>query len=84
MKAFTGIVVSIAMTNTVVVEVQRRTPHPLYKKLIIRSKRYKVDPAGLTVAVGDTVKIVETRPIAKDKHFKLSEIVTKKEKEKKA
>ena len=75
MKTLEGKIVSISMNNTVVVEVVRRTPHPLYRKLIKRSKKYKVDSNGMEVEVGKRVKIVETRPISKNKFFKLSEII---------
>jgi small subunit ribosomal protein S17 len=61
------------MKDTVVVAVSRRTPHPLYKKLIKRTSKFKVSAPGNTVSVGDTVSIVETRPIAKGVHFKLME-----------
>ena len=72
-KIFTGKVVSTKMQNTAVVEISRRKPHPLYKKLMLRSKKYKVDTAGKIVSVGDTVRITETKPISKDKHFRLME-----------
>jgi small subunit ribosomal protein S17 len=74
-KIIEGKVVSIKMKNTVVVEIVRKTPHPLYKKLIKRDKKYKVDVNGITVNLGDTVKIVQTRPISKDKYFKVMEVV---------
>ena len=74
-KIVEGKVVSIKMKNTVVVEIVRKTPHPLYKKLIKRDKKYKVDVNGITVNLGDTVKIVQTRPISKDKYFKVMEVV---------
>jgi small subunit ribosomal protein S17 len=73
MKIFEGVVVSLKTNNTVIVEVTRRTPHPLYRKLIKRSKKYKVDMAGHELAMGQSVKIVETRPISKDKYFKVME-----------
>lgn len=78
-KTITGTVVSVAMQNTIVVEVTRRVPHPLYKKLLKRSSRFKADSAGQTVKKGDTVTIVETKPMSKDKHFKLQGVATKKE-----
>jgi len=74
-KTFEGKVVSIKMQNTVVVEVFRRKPHPLYKRLLKRSKKYKVETGGLSVSVGDKVKILETRPISKGKHFKIMEVI---------
>ncbi len=70
-KILTGKVISIKMQDTAVVEVTRRTPHKLYKKLLKRSKHYKVDTKEQAVVVGQTVKIVETIPMSKDKHFKV-------------
>lgn len=72
-KILTGKVVSTKMKNTVVVEVFRKTPHPLYKKLMLRSKKHQVDTDGKTAEIGDTVRIIETKPISKNKHFKLME-----------
>lgn len=59
------------MKETAVVEVTRIRPHPLYRKLLKRSKKYKVDTVGKEVALGQTVKIVETKPLSKEKHFKI-------------
>lgn len=73
-KTLNGKVVSTAMLNTVVVEVSRRIPHPLYKKLLNRSKKFKVETEGKTVTVGDIVNIVEMRQASKGKYFKLTEI----------
>ena len=74
-KTFEGTVVSAKMQNTIVVEVFRRKPHPLYKKLLKRSKRYKVETGGYSVSVGDKVKILETKPISKDKYFRVTEVI---------
>jgi len=75
-KAFTGKVVSLKMNKTAVVEVVRRKPHPLYRKLIKRSKRIKADIAkDLTLTLGQTVKIVETKPISKGKFFIVKEVI---------
>lgn len=74
-KVFKGTVVSVKMDKTVVVEVIHRTAHPLYKKLLKRSKKYKADMGEYSVDLGDEVKIIETRPISKDKHFKILEVV---------
>ena len=74
-KTFEGKVVSSKMQNTAVVEVTRRKPHPLYKKLLKRSTRFKVETGGYSVNIGDKVKIVETRPISKGKHFKIEEVI---------
>lgn len=77
-KVITGKVISLKMQDTAIVEVIRRTPHKLYGKLLKRSKKYKVDTKGFELVVGNTVKIVETTPISKDKHFKIKEIEEKK------
>ena len=70
-KILTGKVISTAMNGVAIVEVTRKTPHPLYKKLLKRSKNFKVALNGNAVTVGDTVQIIETRPISKDMHFAL-------------
>ncbi|CAN5128383.1 hypothetical protein BH11PAT1_BH11PAT1_3740 [soil metagenome] len=71
-KIFSGIITSVAMEKTILVEVTRHVPHPLYRKLMKRSKKHKVDNSeGIEVKVGQTVKIVAVKPISKDKHFKL-------------
>lgn len=71
MKIFKGVVTSVKMNKTAVVKITRRVPHPLYKKLIKTSKKYKVGIDEAKLTLGETVEIIETRPIAKDKHFKL-------------
>jgi len=73
-KILEGKIVSLKMGNTAVVEVTRKVTHPLYKKLLKRSKRYKADINGITLFLGNSVKIVSTRPISKDKHFKILEV----------
>ncbi len=74
-KTFEGEVVSLKMQNTAVVKITRRKPHQLYKRLLKRSKKYKVDTAGLSLNVGDRVRISETRPISKEKYFKVLEVI---------
>ena len=76
-KVLTGKVISIKMQNTAVVEVSRRVPHPLYKKLLKVSKHFNVDTAGKSVALGDEVRIVETKPISKTKFFVIKEVIKK-------
>lgn len=71
MKTLIGKVVSTKMQKTVVVEVQTSRPHPLYKKIVKRKKRYKVDNEALELKVGDKVEIIEMRPISKEKKFKV-------------
>ena len=77
MKVLTGKVVSTKMQDTVVVEVVRLLPHPLYKKLLKRSKKFKAAPNGHAVEVGQEVRMQETLPISKDKYFKIIEVVKK-------
>ena len=77
-KILTGKVVSIKMQNTAVVEISRRVPHPLYKKLLKKSKHFNVDTAGKTVEIGNEVRIVETKPVSKTKYFAVKEVITKK------
>ena len=75
MKIFEGKIVSLKMNKTAVVEIVRRTPHPLYKKLLRRSKKYKADTAGLELVLGQKVKIAETKPMSKGNFFKVMEVV---------
>jgi len=74
-KTLNGKIVSIKMQKTAVVEVTRKSPHPLYKKLIKVDKKYKVDTGELVLNVGDRVKIGEVSPISKDKKFKVLEVL---------
>ena len=68
-KIFTGKVVSTKMINTVVIDVERKFRHALYKKVIIRHKKYKAHNEEKDIKEGDIVTIKETRPISKDKCF---------------
>ena len=74
-KRFTGTVASNKMKDTIVVVVERFEKHQKYQKYLRLRKRFKVDDKGNTAGVGDTVVIEETRPISKEKHFKLLEIL---------
>lgn len=67
----TGVVVSDKMKDTVVVKVKRFVKHPKYDKYTSIDKRFKAHDAGNTKKVGDTVTIVETAPISKDKRHKI-------------
>lgn len=71
LKIFEGVVVSLKMQKTAVVEVTRVVPHPMYKKLIKKDKRIKADTSSLSLAVGDRVRIGQTKPISKLKAFKV-------------
>ena len=66
-RVLQGVVVSDKNTKTVVVEVERRYTHPLFKKTVRRSKKYKAHDEGNICKVGDVVSIEETKPISKDK-----------------
>jgi len=74
-KKLNGIIISLKMQKTAVVEVARLAPHPLYKKLLRRSTKIKADTGSLELNVGDKVIIAETRPISKDKKFKVLEVI---------
>jgi small subunit ribosomal protein S17 len=74
-KSRTGIVVSDKMEKTCVVAIERRVPHPVYGKMVTRTKRLKAHDEENSAKVGDTVRIVETRPLSKDKRWRVVEIV---------
>lgn len=71
MKTKIAKIVSIKMSKTVVVEVDRQIVHPLYKKVMRRTSRFKAHNENASLKVGDVVKIMSTRPISKEKHFKV-------------
>jgi small subunit ribosomal protein S17 len=74
-KSRTGLVVSDKMEKTVVVAIERRVPHPVYGKMVTRTKRLKAHDEENSAKVGDTVRIVETKPLSKDKRWRLVEII---------
>ena len=74
-KVRQGVVVSDVQDKTIVVRVQRTTTHPLYGKTIRVSKKYHVHDEANDAKVGDTVRIVETRPLSKLKRWRLDEVV---------
>ena len=76
-KTRVGKVVSDKMDKTIVIAVQRAFRHPLYERVVRRSKKYKVHDQENECCVGDTVEIVETRPLSKQKHWRLSRIMEK-------
>ena len=71
----TGIVVSDKMDKTIVVKVERQFKHPLYKKIVRRHKNFKAHDENNECHVGDTVLIMEHKPISKDKKWILSRII---------
>jgi small subunit ribosomal protein S17 len=78
-KERTGVVVSDAQNKTITVEVTRRVPHKLYKKVIKRKKNYSAHDEANEAKKGDTVTIVETRPISKNKCWRLKKIISRAE-----
>ena len=75
-KVRVGIVKSTGMEKTIVVEYVNRVPHPKFKKIIKQSKKFYAHDENGEAAVGDKVRIVETRPISKLKRWKLAEILS--------
>ena len=76
-KVRVGKVVSDKMDKTVVVAIADRVAHPLYKKIIGRTYKLKAHDENNTCGIGDTVKVMETRPLSKDKRWRVVEIVEK-------
>lgn len=76
-KVLRGKVVSDKMDKTITVEVSTSKSHPLYSKRIKYSKKYKAHDELNEAKIGDTVEIMETRPLSKDKRFRLVSVVQK-------
>ena len=76
-KTRTGMVVSDKMVKTVVVAVIDNVRHPLYKKIVKRTVKFKAHDEQNACGIGDTVMIMETRPISKDKRWRVVEIIEK-------
>jgi small subunit ribosomal protein S17 len=76
-KTMTGIVVSDKMDKTIVVAVQDRVRHPLYKKIVNKTYKLKAHDEKNECSVGDKVKVMETRPLSKEKRWRLVEIIQK-------
>lgn len=76
-KSRVGIVVSDKMEKTIVVAVEVKYKHPLYKKTIRVTNKYKVHDEENAARIGDTVEITETRPLSKDKRWRLVEILSR-------
>ena len=76
-KTRTGRVVSDKMDKTIVVAVETRVAHPLYKKIIKRTYKLKAHDENNDCGIGDVVKVMETRPLSKDKRWRLVEITEK-------
>ena len=78
-KSRLGVVVSDKMDKTVVVAVESRRPHPLYRRVIRRTTKFKAHDEANECRLGDTVRIVVTRPLSKDKRWRVTEIVARHE-----
>ena len=78
-KTMVGNVVSDKMDKTIVVAVETRVKHPIYKKTVKRTYKLKAHDEENSCKIGDTVKVMETRPLSKDKRWRLVEIIEKKQ-----
>ena len=76
-KTRTGIIVSDKMDKTVVVAVRTKVRHPLYGKMVNKTTKFKAHDENNECGVGDTVRIMETRPLSKDKRWRVVEIIEK-------
>lgn len=76
-KTRTGMVTSDKMDKTVVVSVTEHVKHPLYKKIVKKTYKLKAHDESNECGIGDMVRVMETRPISKDKHWRVAEIVEK-------
>ena len=76
-KVRTGKVVSNKMDKTIVVAVENHVKHPLYGKIVKRTYKLKAHDENNECNIGDTVRVVETRPLSKDKRWRLTEIIEK-------
>jgi small subunit ribosomal protein S17 len=76
-KSRIGVVVSNKMTKTVVVKVERRVANRKYGKIVTKAEKYKAHDENQACNIGDRVRIVETRPISKDKRWRVAETIEK-------
>jgi small subunit ribosomal protein S17 len=76
-KTRVGVVVSDKMDKTIVVEIRTRVRHPLYGKIMNQTNKLKAHDENNECGIGDTVRVMETRPLSKDKRWRLVEIVEK-------
>ena len=75
MKILRGKIVSLKMKNTAVVKISQMSVHPLYKRRVKKDRTLLVDIGGFSPVLEDWVKFGETRPISKNKHFKITEVL---------
>ena len=76
-KTRTGKVISNKMDKTIVVAIEEHVKHPLYKKIVKDTYKLKAHDENNECGIGDRVEIMETRPLSKDKHWRVSEIIEK-------
>ncbi|MGL4947926.1 MAG: 30S ribosomal protein S17 [Mycoplasma sp.] len=76
-KLLVGVVTSVKMQKTITVNVETKSKHPLYKKLVIKHKKYHAHDENSEASLGDKVEIIETRPLSKTKCFRLNRIIEK-------
>ncbi len=76
-KTRVGLVTSNKMDKTIVVAISEHIKHPLYKKFIKRTAKFKAHDENNECNIGDRVRVMETRPLSKDKHWRLVEIIEK-------
>jgi small subunit ribosomal protein S17 len=76
-KTRVGVVISNKMTKTVVVKVERRVADRKYGKIVMKAEKYKAHDENQQCQIGDRVRMVETRPMSKDKRWRVAEIVEK-------
>lgn len=76
-KTRVGLVTSNKMEKTIVVAISEHIKHPLYKKFIKRTVKFKAHDENNDCNIGDRVRVMETRPLSKDKHWRLVEIIEK-------
>ena len=77
-KTMTGVVVSNKMDKTIVVRVERRFSHPVFKKVVKTTKKYKVHDEKNECLEGDFILVQETRPLSKQKRWRLLDVITRK------
>lgn len=76
-KTRIGIVASNKMTKTITVTVERKVKHPIYGKFLKKSTKFMAHDEEQTAGIGDTVRIMETRPLSKNKRWRLVEVIEK-------
>ena len=76
-KQQNGIVISNKMNKTIVVKIENRYPHPIYSKILVKTKKYLAHDEQNKCNIGDQVLVQECRPLSKRKHWKLIKIISK-------